>query len=75
MQRRPHRRLRTRSTRRSNNIDAAALEFGLTGTARGVDKNRDGKMDDILTGAWTGSVSYAGTPAPLSTAKFFGARM
>ncbi|HWU89972.1 MAG TPA: hypothetical protein VN253_22070 [Kofleriaceae bacterium] len=58
-----------------NNIDTAALELGIAGTARGIDKNRDGKMDEIVTGTWTGKVSYAGTPAPLSTAKFFGARM
>jgi hypothetical protein len=58
-----------------DNIDGAAFEFGLTGKARGVDKNRDGKMDDIVTGMWTGEVSYAGTPAPLAEAKFRGARM
>lgn len=58
-----------------NNVDTAALELGIAGTARGVDKNRDGKMDEMVTGAWTGNVSYHGTPAPLSTAKFFGARM
>jgi len=58
-----------------DNVDTAALEFGLTGTARGVDRNRDGKMDDIQTGIWTGELKYAGTPAPLSTAKFFGAKM
>jgi hypothetical protein len=58
-----------------DNIDTAALEFNLAGTARGVDRNRDGKMDDIQTGVWTGELKYAGSPAPLSTAKFFGARM
>lgn len=58
-----------------DNVDTAALEFGLTGTARGVDKNRDGKMDDIQTGVWTGDLKYAGTPAPLATAKFFGTKM
>jgi hypothetical protein len=59
-----------------DNIDSSALEFGIAGTARGVDKNKDGKMDDIQTGAWTGTLSYAGTPAPLAAgAKFFGARM
>ncbi len=58
-----------------DNVDTAALEFGLAGTARGVDRNRDGKMDDIQTGIWTGELKYAGTPAPLSTAKFFGTKM
>jgi hypothetical protein len=58
-----------------NEIDGTALELDLAGQARGVDKNRDGKMDEIVTGAWSGSVSYAGTPAPLAEAKFFGARM
>lgn len=58
-----------------NSVDTAALELGIAGTARGVDKNKDGKMDEIVTGTWTGRVSYHGTPAPLSTAKFFGARM
>lgn len=57
------------------NIDGSALEFGLAGTAKGVDKNHDGKMDTIITGTWAGTLSYAGTPAPLATAKFFGARM
>jgi len=56
-------------------IDGSALEFGLTGTARGIDKNRDGKMDDIATGIWAGDLKYAGTPAPLATAKFFGTKM
>ena len=58
-----------------NNIDTAALEFDILGTARGIDKNHDGKMDDIQTGVWTGQLGYAGTPAPLSTAKFFGTKM
>lgn len=58
-----------------NDIDSAALEFGLTGTARGVDKNRDGTMDEIVTGTWAGTLGYAGTPAPLGDNKFFGARM
>jgi hypothetical protein len=58
-----------------NNIDGAALEFALAGEARGIDRNRDGKMDEIVTGTWSGGMSYAGTPAPLAEAKFFGARM
>lgn len=58
-----------------SHIDGAALQFSLAGTAKGVDKNRDGKMDSILSGLWDGTTSYAGSPAPLATAKFFGAKM
>lgn len=57
-----------------NNIDTAALEFNLTGTARGVDRNNDSKMDEIQTGVWTGELKYSGSPAPLSTAKFHGSK-
>jgi hypothetical protein len=58
-----------------DNMDSAALEFRLTGVAKGVDKNHDGKMDDIQTGTWTGELGYAGTPAPLApNSKFFGTR-
>ncbi len=56
-------------------IDGSALEFGLTGTARGIDRNRDGKMDDIQTGVWTGELQYAGSPAPLAAAKFYGSKL
>jgi hypothetical protein len=58
-----------------SDIDGAALELTLTGAARGVDRDRDGKMDEVVAGTWSGRLSYAGTPAPLATAKFFGARM
>lgn len=56
-------------------IDSSALEFGLTGVAKGIDTNADKKMDKIQTGAWSGTLSYGGTPAPLATATFIGARM
>jgi hypothetical protein len=56
-------------------IDASALEFALTGTSRAVDTNADYKVDRIQTGAWTGTLSYAGTPAPLAAATFMGSRM
>lgn len=55
-------------------IDGAALELELAGQARGVDRDRDGTMDEIVAGAWSGRVRYAGTPAPLAEATFFGAR-
>lgn len=58
-----------------NEIDGSALELDLTGTAKALDKNQDNKIDTIQTGAWTGTCAYAGTPAPLAAATFFGARM
>ncbi|HEX5061215.1 MAG TPA: hypothetical protein VFV99_17735 [Kofleriaceae bacterium] len=56
-------------------VDSVALEFGLTGIAKGVDKNHDGKLDQIQTGAWTGTLAYGGAGAPLAAAKFVGERM
>jgi hypothetical protein len=56
-------------------IDRSALEFGLTGIAMAVDANNDRKVDKIQTGKWSGTLSYSGTPAPLSTATFIGSRM
>jgi hypothetical protein len=56
-------------------VDAVALEFGLSGIARGVDKNKDGKLDQIQTGAWTGTLAYGGTAAPLAHGTFIGERM
>lgn len=56
-------------------VDAVALEFGLTGVAKGIDKNKDGKLDQIQTGAWTGTLTYAGAGAPLAHGSFLGARM
>lgn len=55
-------------------VDGTALRFGLTGTARAIDKDRNGSVDSIVTGAWTGDISYGPIPAPLSGATFFGAR-
>jgi hypothetical protein len=56
-------------------IDGSALEFGITGVARGVDKNSDSKMDEITSGSWSGTLGYAGTPTPLGEAKFFGKKL
>jgi hypothetical protein len=56
-------------------VDGVAIELGLTGTARAIDKDRDGRVDTLATGAWTGTVRFGGTPAPLAGATFFGARM
>lgn len=58
-----------------NSIDASALEFNLTGVAKAVDANQDSKVDTIQTGKWSGTLSYANTPAPLADAKFTGTRM
>lgn len=55
-------------------IDGSALEFELTGTAKALDSDGDGKVDRIQSGTWTGTTSYAGTPAPLATATFHGER-
>ncbi|HEY5952596.1 MAG TPA: hypothetical protein VIV40_44155 [Kofleriaceae bacterium] len=56
-------------------VDSVALEFGLTGLAKGVDKNHDGKIDQIQTGAWAGTLAYGGAGAPLAAATFSGQRM
>jgi len=57
------------------NLDGSALELGIAGTSRAVDRNRDGKMDEIQNGSWIGQLGYAGTPAPLPAgAKFAGTR-
>ena len=58
-----------------NNIDASALEFDINGTAKAIDKNNDEKVDALQTGKWAGTLSYSGSPAPLSTATFTGSRM
>ncbi|MBL9013240.1 MAG: hypothetical protein JNL83_03635 [Myxococcales bacterium] len=58
-----------------DSIDGSALEFTLTGTAKALDKNGDKKIDSIATGAWSGNLSYGGTPSALADAKFFGERM
>lgn len=54
-------------------IDASALEFDVSGTARAT--GTGGKVNTLQTGKWSGMLSYSGTPAPLSTATFTGARM
>lgn len=56
-------------------IDASALEFDMTGSAKVLDKDSDKKFDTIQTGTWSGTLSYAGTPAPLAGATFYGSRM
>lgn len=55
-------------------IDGTALTFGLNGTARGVDRNRDRAIDAIQTGNWSGTLRYGTTPTPLVPAAFFGER-
>lgn len=58
-----------------NKVDNVALEFGLTGAAKGVDKTHDGKIDQIQTGAWSGTLAYGGAGAPLAHGTFTGQRM
>jgi hypothetical protein len=58
-----------------DSIDGSALEFGIAGTAKVIDKNSDHKYDTIQTGKWAGTCSYAGNAAPLASATFFGSRM
>ncbi len=55
-------------------IDATALSFGLSGTARAQDTNNDRKIDKIQSGAWSGTLTYGARPAPLLPAAFFGER-
>ena len=57
-----------------NDIDGSALEFQINGTAKALDKDNNNQIDTIQTGTWAGTCSYAGTPAPLSTATFYGSR-
>jgi hypothetical protein len=56
-------------------VDTAALEFGVTGIAKGLDSNHDGKMDKIQTGAWSGTLTYSGSAAPLARGTFIGSRL
>jgi hypothetical protein len=55
-------------------INGAALQFEMSGTCRGIDKDQDGTMDELQRGAWAGQLSYAGAPAPLANASFTAAR-
>jgi hypothetical protein len=57
-----------------DHINASALEFGINGLAKGVDKNHDGKIDNIQTGAWAGTLSYSGSSTPLAHGTFSGTR-
>jgi hypothetical protein len=56
-------------------IDGTALQFGLSGAAKGFDKDNDRNIDTIATGTWAGTLSYGTTPAPLSPSAFFGERL
>jgi hypothetical protein len=58
-----------------DSIDSSALEFGLVGVAKAVDKNNDSKVDTLQTGKWTGTLSYGNSPSPLAAATFVGTRM
>jgi len=56
-------------------LDSSALELQVTGTAKALDKDANNQLDTIQTGTWAGTMSYAGTPATLTGATFFGSRM
>lgn len=56
-------------------INGVALQLGLTGTARAIDKDRNGSLDTIATGAWTGTIAAGGASTPLAEGTFFGSRM
>ena len=56
-------------------LDNSALDLGIEGTAKALDTDQNGAIDKIQTGAWVGTASYAGNPAPLAGATFFGTRM
>ncbi|HEY1811053.1 MAG TPA: hypothetical protein VGG74_01775 [Kofleriaceae bacterium] len=60
-----------------NNLSTTALTFDLaSGIGKGVDTNGDGSIDQINTGAWSGTLDYSGAAsAPLATATFTGKRM
>jgi hypothetical protein len=53
---------------------ASSFELDVSGTATGVDKDRDGTMDVITNGTWVGTTDYAGTKGPLGLATFTGAK-
>ncbi|MEO8549951.1 MAG: hypothetical protein ABI678_08250 [Kofleriaceae bacterium] len=55
-------------------IDDAAFVLDVSGTAVGVDLDGDGAMDEVRSGAWTGTATYAGTRGPLGVATFTGTR-
>ena len=55
-------------------VDTAALELTITDAAKGIDVDDDGDLDRIVTGSWTGTASYAGSPVQLPTATFYGER-
>jgi hypothetical protein len=58
-----------------DSVDGTALQFAIAGTAKAVDTNLDATIDKLQTGVWTGELSYAGTPAPLGRATFYGERL
>lgn len=55
-------------------IDSSLLEFDMSGAAKALDTNNDHKVDKLQNGTWSGTLSYAGTPAPLGPATFAGNR-
>lgn len=58
-----------------NDIDGTALQLGITGTAKALDRTGDAQIDTIQTGKWDGTVTYGSAPNTLTGATFSGARM
>jgi hypothetical protein len=55
-------------------IDDAPFELNVSGAALGVDLDANGTMDEVRSGTWTGTATYAGTKGPLGAATFTGTR-
>jgi hypothetical protein len=53
-------------------IDEAPLAIEFAGVAEGIDLNGDGTMDELRTGRWSGTLSVAGSRAPITAASFTG---
>jgi hypothetical protein len=55
--------------------DADMLELDVSGTADAIDRDGDGRVDELDEGRWLGTVSYAGAQAPLASGTFSGTRV
>lgn len=55
-------------------IDDAPFTLNVSGSALGVDLDGNGTMDEVRSGAWSGTATYAGTKGPLGAATFAGKR-
>jgi hypothetical protein len=53
-------------------IDDAPFMLDVSGSALGVDLDVDGMMDELCSGAWRGTASYAETSGPIGRTTFAG---